>query len=239
MLRDKHYYRDKKLLAFFKELKRLGKIKDTMKPVDPPIQRGWVRRWRLTKTASLREDAPVLRTILSVINTEVRSWRRSFKPGKRWDRSAARHITGQTLREITAWEWRRRGWPTDWQTHYFQRHDVAHRSSELKVLRFTFRLDDVFELYVERYFVIEMRTLDPAVESRTAQIESAFGPAEWGRIAWLHGNRTYRPGTGRDDYFQEIDRCIMRRALRGEDVEAKRLSIAPPLFSVPGKNYLQ
>jgi hypothetical protein len=237
MLRDKHYHRDKQLLALFKELKRLQRIKDTMKPVEPPIQRGWVRRWRLTKSASLRSDAPVLRIILQGINTEMRSWRRSFKPGKRWDRSAAHHITGQTLRELTEWDWRRFGWPADWQSRYFRRHDVAHRSSELKVLRFTFRLEGIFELYVDRYFVFEMRALDPAVESRMAQIESTLGPAEWGRICWLHGNRCYLSGTGREDYFREIDQRVIRAALRGEDVEARWQLIRPSRISVPGKTF--
>src|SRR6185295_12895690 len=120
MLRDKHYYRDKQLLALGRESRALFKESKVQVPIDPPIQRGWVRRWRLTKAAQGRPDAPVLLTILSGINTEVHFWRRNFKPGRGRKDLLRRHIlTGQTLRVLHGWEWHRLGWPAAWRHQYF------------------------------------------------------------------------------------------------------------------------
>ncbi len=239
MLRDKHFHRDKQLLALNRESWTLHKERTVKVIIDPPIQRGWVRRWRLTKAAQSRPDAAVLLTILSGINTEVHFWRRSFKPGKgRKDRYRRHILTGQALRVLHEWEWYRLGWPTAWRHRYFREHEALSWSKQ-KVTILTFFLEGIFELYTDRHFVFQLPVLNAAAESRTAEIDSAIRRIGQFRLDWLMDLRRSRwPDRNlRQKELRQIHRRIMRRALRGEDVEVRRRLVTPVRFSVPNHTF--
>ncbi len=223
MQRDHRFYADKQLLALNREFRALQKQCTVRVPIDPPIQRGWVRRWRLAKVAQSRPDAAVLLTILSGINTEVHFWRRNFKPGKgRKDRFRRHILTGQALRVLHEWDWRRLGWPVAWRHRYFRSHETLSWSKQ-KVTILTFRLEGIYELYTDRHYLFDLPVLNSAAESRTAEIESAVRRIGEFRLERLmDSRRAHWPGADlRQCELRQIHVSIIRNALRGEDVEVK------------------
>jgi hypothetical protein len=224
MQRDHRFYTDKQLLALNRESRALHRERTVRVPVDPPIQRGWVRRWRLTTPARSRPDAAVLLTILSGINTEAHFWRRNFKPGKgRKDRFRRHILTGQALRVLHEWDWRRLGWPVAWRHRYFRSHETLSWSKQ-KVTLLTFRLEGIYELYTDRHFLFDLPVLNSGAESRTAEIESAVRRVGEFRLERLMDSRRsrWRDPDLRQWELRQIHTGIIRNALRGEDVEVKR-----------------
>ena len=228
MHRNHHTERDKFLLGLNRERRALSILCQQKVKIDPPVQRGWVRRWRLTQRSKMRQDAEVLSTLLSALNSERFFWRRNFRRGKhplrRW------HETSQDLRVLHEWEWVRLGWPEIWKERYFRRHETAGWGGR-RVVTYSFIRADFFELYTDRHFLTELPLHQPGLESRLEELEAAIGFDGQNRLHHVTGGR-YRHGPDeRQRYRERLDRRRIRLALLG-DWEAERVR-KPPVFPQP------
>ena len=230
MQKNHHTDRDKRLLRLNRERRALLILRRQKVKIDPPVQRGWVRRWRLTQRSQLRQDAAVLSTLLSALNSERFFWRRNFRRGKharrRWKE------TSQELRVLHEWEWVRLGWPEIWKERYFRLHMTTGWGGRWAVT-YSFIREDCFELYTDRHFITELPLLQPEVESRLEEIEAAIGFDGQNRLNHLTGGR-YRHGPDdRQRYRERFDRRRIRLALLG-DWEAERARTNTPFsLSLP------
>ena len=237
MQRNLHTERDKTMLRLERERKQLRRQRDQMVPIDPPIQRGWLRRWRLTARAKLRIDVPVLATILAAINTEQHFWRRSFKRGKHARRRKFYQIPNQSPRELHEWDWQRLGWPEKWKQPYFRRRESTGWGGR-HVVTYRFFRDDLIEFYTERHLISKLPLHQPEVERRYAEVEDALGHCGSLRLDSLHGRGKYHCSShhDRENALRRRDESLIRRALLGDwEAEKNRLtytSCQPLLFSL-------
>ncbi|MDI1313859.1 hypothetical protein [Prosthecobacter sp.] len=167
MNRNFKYHRDKKLLAIDRERRVLWKLEWQTMEIDPPIPRGWIRHWRMTAKAKNRHDLSVLKTILDAIDNPRFHWRKSFVSGRRRVRKMIENT--QALCCIREHRWKRLGWPEDWKK-YFQKILVnpgrPDQTFSYKILR-----EDLFELFIERHYVREVRLLDPEAKARIMELD--------------------------------------------------------------------
>jgi len=230
MQKNQHSEHDKFLLRLNRERRALSILRRQKVKINPPVQRGWVRRWRLTERAKMRQDADVLAILLSALNSERFFWRRNFRRGKHARRGW--HETSQSLRVIHDWQWDRLGWPEEWKERYFRRQETTGWGGR-PAGTCTFIREECFELYTDRHFITELPLLQPELEGRLEEIEAAIGFAGQNRLNHLTGGR-YRHGPdGRLRYRERLDRRRIRLALRG-DWEAERArSNTPFSLSLP------
>ncbi|HYF35091.1 MAG TPA: hypothetical protein VD994_07385, partial [Prosthecobacter sp.] len=114
MNKNPRYYADKRLLALHREDRKLRPLQRHLVPSHPPIQRGWVRRWRLTAEARNRHDAEALDIVLAQVNTEQFHWWRSFEYGKHRRPGKKLIPLSQGFSTLCDRTWRDLGWPQEW-----------------------------------------------------------------------------------------------------------------------------
>ena len=156
MNREFKYHRDKKLLAIHRERRALWKRRWQTSKIDPPIPRGWIRHWRLTAKARNRHDAPVLKVILNEIDNPRFHWRKSFVSGKRRLRKMVENT--QALCCLRERRWKRLDWPEDWKKYF--RQIVVNPGRPDQTFAYKILREDLFELFIERNFVWEVRPMD-------------------------------------------------------------------------------
>jgi hypothetical protein len=161
------YHHDKKLLSIHRERRALWKRERQIKEIDPPIPHGWIRHWRLTTRAKNRHDASVLKTILTAIDNPRFHWRKSFVPGRRRLRKMIENT--QSLCCIRERVWKRLAWPEDWKKYF--RQIVVNPGRQDQTCSYKILREDLFELFTERHYVREIRLIDPAAESREAELD--------------------------------------------------------------------
>lgn len=221
---------DKNLLSLHRERKKLWRKQKETAPLEPPIRRGWMRLYFLTKDAELREDAGILQSILDEINVIRYHWRRNFKPTNS-QRHRQMHVTDHQL----AWLWPTHFGPKKplnarWVS-YFKPVLALWMGKPQRVMEF--RSPELFELRVVPHLQTEAKILDPETESRLAWIKARLeGPAGH-RLEKLTDSNRYRscrPDLKKIRLYKELVRKRLHAALTG-DVEAEERSFVSWLFS--------
>ncbi len=216
MNKEPHYHQDKRLLALFRETNQLYRRQREWVPLDPPIQRGWVRRWRLTAAALKRSDAKALQAILLRVNTQHFHWRRSFEYGKH--RRGKMITLNQGFLKLHEGIWKRLGWPEDWKKYFRRRFRYGCDLRQPTWLKFDRR--DLVELHIERHFIWRAVILDPEVESRLHEIDGTLGFEGRLRIYYLIGARNWKDPNHRHRQADRIAQKRIRAAMAG-DTEAE------------------
>jgi hypothetical protein len=189
---------EKKIRSVARELKKIGREVQNPPSVrlKEPIQRGWLRKYVLTKEAQSRPDAQVLEDILKVIGTTQYHWRRVFVRGRR----AGRHMIEmkQPLKEILIDTWKR--YPTDypdtWKRYfhleYKQGGYVWYGRQSGHQWHYVFTDPHLFELKVERHWLTHVKIIDPLLIEHQAELEAWMeGRRGWNRYGRLKGRSNW------------------------------------------------
>lgn len=226
MNRKFKYYRDKKLLAIHRERCVLWRRERQIKEIDPPIPHGWVRHWRLTTKTKNRHDAPVLKTILDEIDNPRFHWRKSFVPGRRRLRKMIEN--SQSLRCIREHRWKQLAWAEDWKKYF--RQIVVNPGRQDQTCAYKVLREDLFELFTERHYVREIQVIDPAAESREAELDQYLTVR--GRRHRLDNllDCGYRAGPDiRQTKLARLAERRIQKALQGDwEAEVRRSSVFLP-----------
>jgi hypothetical protein len=126
MLRNHQFYHDKSLLGLEREDKALNRRLRTVVTIDPPVQRGWVRRWRLAKWAKRHPQRQLFEEILQEVQTEQRMTIRPSAWAIRQRRKL--HITGQGFQRISAARWNRLKWTSSHRAYF--RPEYSHHADQ-------------------------------------------------------------------------------------------------------------
>ena len=226
MNREFKYHRDKKLLAIHRERRALWKRRWQTAKIDPPIPRGWIRHWRLTPKARNRHDAPVLKVILDVIDNPRFHWRKSFVSGRRRLRRMVENT--QALCCIREHRWKRLDWPEDWKKYF--RQIVVNPGRPDQTFAYKILREDLFELFIERNFVWEVRLIDPEAEARVTELDQYLTARGLGHRLDKLLDCGYRVGPDiRQTKLARLAEHRIRKALLGDwEAEVRRFSVFLP-----------
>jgi len=226
MNREIKCHRDKKLLAIHRERRALWKRRWQTSKIDPPIPRGWIRHWRLTAKARNRHDAPVLKVILNEIDNPRFHWRKSFVSGKRRLRKMVENT--QALCCLRERRWKRLDWPEDWKKYF--RQIVVNPGRPDQTFAYKILREDLFELFIERNFVWEVRLIDPEAEARVTELDQYLSARGLGHRLDKLLDCGYRAGPDiRQTKLARLAERRIRKALLGDwEAEVRRFSVSLP-----------
>jgi len=157
---------EKELLALDRERDRLWVQTRRMVPLEEPTQRGWRQCYFLTPEAELRPDRKILEAILERINFVRYHWRRDFAPPRRRRRARLQEMH-QELGRISWAMWQSRNFPDAFRKYFCVEPIFRHNAW---VRTFRFRWLHLYELRTIPNMIHTLPLLDPAVESRLAEI---------------------------------------------------------------------
>ena len=143
-----------------------------------PIQRGWVRRYILTKDAEARPDRETLAAILRDIGREVHSRHPLFLQKKR-RRSRKLVEIKQPLHEILIdrWSIKHHPWPEEWKRYFHLEYKPYCGGLQWF---YVFTDTHLFELKVEPHWLTHVKIIDSAAIEREA-----------GLMAWMEKHNGY------------------------------------------------
>jgi hypothetical protein len=231
MLRNHKFHLDKKLLALERERNALFR-RPEMVPIDPPIQRGWIRRWVLTQWAMHHPQRSIFEDILREVNIEQRIPHRAFRHRKSGRRKVM-HVTSQGFRRIRVGRWRQLQWSQEHKAFFRPVYHV--RQNNRFLVHFVLRSHHMFELKIERRLIHQLPLLDPGAESRLAEIRGFLNPEAERRLAWLQGRRHWHCRSYHCSRRYESEKAARRRMVRlrmGDWDAEKRRQNLPALLSI-------
>ena len=186
---DKYSARDKRLLAFERELRRLNQVQRDAPiiPLERPYQRGWVKFYVLDADIIRRADTAIFRAMLPQINQRVITRDRSFV-------NRCGHPILLRPRIIPVREWLKLGWPAkqqrffsygNWRLDHEPWRPIKWREHVLgfKLINLSWLREEV-----QPHLITHHRVDLPEVRSRLAEIENHLEFTRgWDRLHRLHG----------------------------------------------------
>ncbi len=144
-----------------------------------PIQRGWLRRYVLTKAAALRPDVAVLREILAVIGSIQYHWRRDFHLGRRWSRGKVKIEQPLDCILVDKWRLYPEKYPEHWNGYFHLEYRYDGRLLEIPTGRHqwfrVFTDAHLFGLKVEPFWLTHVKIIDADAMERQAEICECLG----------------------------------------------------------------
>ena len=231
MQRNYQFHRDKKLLALEREDKALSRRRRTMVTIDPPVQRGWVRRWRLAKWAEKHPQRTLFEEILREVQTEQRI---SIRPSA-WAVRLRRklHITGQGFQRISAARWSKLKWTSAHRAYFRPEYRTTRTNRFITFYRLA--TCHMFDLKAERHWIHTLPLHQPELESRLSELSHLIGAIGEHRLDHLHGksDRDWWDHYSTEKAIKKAVRKQMVRIRQGEWDAEKRRRSPSPLLSIP------
>ena len=206
---DHYEMRDKRLLALWREEKKLWDRLMVVTPLAEPRQRGWIRTYVVSSRGGAQQHRAVLESILAVIGTERWSRTRDFLLRCRNRKSPILTEIDQPLKTISESEWKHKGYPDSWR-RYFCLESMRHGLLWYPTLVYAHRR--FLEFKVEPLILTEVAIPDPAIERRIAEIDQVlFGQNQISRLDRL---RDRSQGRWKNDPRRKVIDRIHRREIR-------------------------
>lgn len=185
-----HDRSDKQVIAVVREYQALQQNRYKITELDQPYQRGWRRCHVLSERGRLHPDRPVLEAILEVIGSSVAHHSRDFRC--RRGRSRALCEIEQPLKPIPHHEWQRKNFPEPWFRYF--RYQILLDPGRHWQPFWVFSQPSLYRLKIKPNWIHHIRELDPAIESRLAELENWLVARQgWQRHGWLKGQpQSYR-----------------------------------------------
>lgn len=159
-----------------------------MVPLDPPVQKGWIRFFELREDQRHLATADFYRGILSRINNVLWSWKPDFKVRRRHRGRKIYVDRPQQLRALNAWQFRRAGF-TEEERALFQEESRLDECGRLYVV---YRFSEAwrYTLRIAPNLIDKVRQRDAELDSRLQQLENHLERrALAGPMSNLLGNR--------------------------------------------------
>jgi hypothetical protein len=166
---------DKKLIRLKREEDELYVQEKNLgwEPLIPPVQKGWKRFYILRNDVARSKHAAFFENILKKINTYEWSYRRDFKVKKRKMGRKQYVVKVQNLLEPCEDHFRRLGFTDVEKTFFYEVWKWNKHRRQLEK-HFVFGESWRFVLRVRPNMITKIKRIDPAIESRRAEIKSYF-----------------------------------------------------------------
>ncbi|QJB34121.1 hypothetical protein HF329_23670 [Chitinophaga oryzae] len=183
--------RDKQLLQLDEYEKELWSQsrKPIYVPLDPPVQKGYVRFFVLRDDVARGKQALFFQGILDKINTEQYFHRKDFKKKKRVRGKKVWVDKEQHVKKLYAWEVEKLGL-TPQEMAYFEVRPEFSKLKGKEVLMTVFTEPWRFVLRVRPYMLTHRRVVDPVLESRMREVDNYITIRQLRhRMNWLTQSR--------------------------------------------------
>ncbi|RYY38615.1 MAG: hypothetical protein EOO08_13925 [Chitinophagaceae bacterium] len=184
--------KEQHLRALDRERRRLWRaIRELpMVPLDPPVQKGWIRTFVLNDDQQALPQADLYRSILPKINTVQWNWRADFKVRRRLGGRKVYVLLPQLLKELHPWEFRHLGFTDEECALFFAEHRLDHKGRIYTV--YLFNEPWRFSLQVLPNIIDKERQHDAGLQSALRRLDDRLERnALEGPLSNLLGNRHY------------------------------------------------
>jgi hypothetical protein len=154
---------DKKETALYRQIRNLG-----WEPLQPPVQKGWVRCFVLRDDVAKQKHAAFFESILKKINTYQYDWRKDFKKKKRKLGRKIYVAKQQFLLTPGEWHFKRMNFSEAEQQFFYEGWELDCYKRPIK--RFVFREPWRFVLTIKPNIIYEVRKRDVELESALNEI---------------------------------------------------------------------
>jgi hypothetical protein len=165
---------DKRLLKLKREEDELDELERNLgyEPLIPPVQKGWKRFFVLRDDVAKSKHAEFFENILKKINTYDWSYRRDFRVRKKRYGRYKYGIKTQQLKRLYESDFFKIGFTEVEKSYFYEAWELD--SCRKLVKTFVFSEPWRFVLRVRPNMITKIKRLDPAIESRCAEINSYF-----------------------------------------------------------------
>lgn len=158
-------------------------------PLEPPIQKGYVRFFVLREDVARGRQASFFQGILDKINTEQYFHRKDFKKKKRVRGKKVWVDKEQYVKALYPWEIEKLALTPE-ELAYFEERPVYSAQKGKEVLMKFFTQPWRFELRVRPYMLTHRRVVDPVLESRMREVDNYITIRQLRhRMDWLTQSR--------------------------------------------------
>lgn len=186
---------DKQLINLSKKQSELWKQRRNlpMIPLEHPYQKGWKRLFVLRDDVQKLPNADFYQTLLDKINTVKYYHDKSFKIKRRRKRRYGHKNIGQTLTEISVYDWYRNRYKlSDDEQACFIRTESMSVSSRYVDVRYVYAEPWRFVLKVMPHIIYEVQLHDEVLEQEMAALNNYIERNNlWHRINRLTNGRRY------------------------------------------------